>query len=322
MKVKLVSSPEPDSIQSAPGDGPLADRAPVEHTDEPQSRVGSSLTSMMREASVVPLLTREEEVQLAARIKEGDDSAREHMIRANLRLVIKIARDYENLGLPLADLISEGTIGLMKAVDRFDPAKGGKLSTYGALWIKQQIRRALANQSRTIRLPVHVESKIYRLGLAELKLREELGREATEEELSSELNVSTRRVARLKRQALRTSSLDAPVGEESDGVVADFVSDDRLEAPDRLFEQKSDHSILRQRLDCLPEREAEILRSRFGLNGHQELTLEELGERYNLTRERIRQLQNEAFAKLRYMLENVTDSPLWDGCEGTVKETN
>ncbi|HYG33866.1 MAG TPA: sigma-70 family RNA polymerase sigma factor, partial [Clostridia bacterium] len=149
----------------------------------------SALAAWLRDASVVPLLTREQEVELAARIRAGDTAAREHMIRANLRLVVKIAREYEHLGLPLLDLLSEGTIGLMKAVDRFDPSKGGKLSTYGSWWIKQQIRRALSNQGRTIRLPVHVEAKIYRLGLAEVKMREVLGREATDEELAGELDM-------------------------------------------------------------------------------------------------------------------------------------
>ena len=142
--------------------------------------VGSALASYFREVGTVPLLTVKEEIELAKRIKKGDAVAREHMIRANLRLVVKIAREYENLGLPLLDLISEGTIGLMKAVEKFDPSKGGKLSTYGSWWIKQQIRRALANQGRTIRLPVHVEGKLYRLSQAEVKLRDLLGREATD----------------------------------------------------------------------------------------------------------------------------------------------
>ncbi len=268
------------------------------------STVGSALSAYFRDVGSVPLLTREEEVELAARIRRGDTAARERMIRANLRLVVKIARDYDNLGLPLLDLISEGTIGLMKAVEKFDPAKGGKLSTYGSWWIKQQIRRALANQGRTIRLPVHVEGKIYRMGRAEAKLREELGREATDEELAHELGVTSRRVSRLRDAAIRPGSLDAPVGEDKDGVVGDLVSDEKARTPLEEYQSKADHSLLRELLEKLPDRESQILRSRFGLDGENELTLEEIGQRFGVTRERIRQLQNEAFKKLREMMED------------------
>ena len=266
--------------------------------------VGSALTSFMRDATAVPLLTPEEEVVLAARIKQGDDAAREHLIRANLRLVVKIAREYEHLGLPLLDLISEGTIGLMKAVDRFDPAKGGKLSTYGSWWIKQQIRRALANQGRTIRLPVHIEAKIYRMGRAEVRLREALGREATDEELSEELGMTAKRVTRLRNSAVRPTSLDAPLGDEDSGTVSEVVGDDRNFDPSTSYQCKADQGMVMALLARLPEREARILRCRFGLDGREEQTLEELGEEFGLTRERIRQLQNEAFKKLRTMMEN------------------
>jgi RNA polymerase primary sigma factor len=270
----------------------------------PGSTVVSALSAYFREVGSVPLLTREEEVELAAKIKKGDEAARERMIRANLRLVVKIARDYENLGLPLLDLISEGTIGLMKAVEKFDPAKGGKLSTYGSWWIKQQVRRALANQGRTIRLPVHVEGKLYRLGRAEAKLREELGREATDEELADELEVTPKRLARLRDAAIRPGSLDAPMGENSDATVGDLVRDERATTPSHEYESKADHGLLRTLIEKLPDRESQILRSRFGLDGENELTLEEIGHRFGVTRERIRQLQNEAFKKLRAMMED------------------
>jgi RNA polymerase primary sigma factor len=266
--------------------------------------VGSSLVAFMRDATAVPLLTPEEEVVLAARISRGDDAAREHLIRANLRLVVKIAREYEHLGLPLMDLISEGTIGLMKAVDRFDPAKGGKLSTYGSWWIKQQIRRALANQGRTIRLPVHIEAKIYRMGRAEVRLRETLGREATDEELSEELGMTAKRVTRLRNSAVRPTSLDAPLGDEDSGTVSEVVGDERNFDPSTSYQSKADQGMVMALLARLPEREARILRCRFGLDGREEQTLEELGEEFGLTRERIRQLQNEAFKKLRTMIEN------------------
>ena len=273
-------------------------------TETTGGAVGSALTSYFREVGAVALLTPQEEVELAARIKKGDMAARERMIRANLRLVVKIAREYENLGLPLLDLISEGTIGLMKAVDKFDPAKGGKLSTYGSWWIKQQVRRALANQGRTIRLPVHVEGKLYRLSRAEAKLRELLGREATDEELADELETTPRRIGRLRDAAIRPSSLDAPVGEDNDATVGDLVGDDRIATPLEQLRANLDHQLVRELLSRLPAREMEILRSRFGLDGADEETLEEIGARFKLTRERIRQLQNEAFEKLRALLEN------------------
>src|SRR6202050_897782 len=168
----------------------------------------------LREIGQVKLLTPDEEIQLAARIKKGDKKAREHMIKANLRLVVKIARDYEGIGLPLLDLISEGNIGLMKAVERFDPKKGGKLSTYGSWWIKQSIKRALANQSKTIRLPVHLVDKISRMRRMAMKLQEELGREPTDEELAGELGMTAARVAQMRMAAIRPASLDAPIGDE------------------------------------------------------------------------------------------------------------
>lgn len=264
----------------------------------------SALAAFMRDAAEVPLLTPDQEVELARQIKAGSRSAREHMIRANLRLVIKIARDYEHLGLPLLDLISEGAIGLMKAVDRFDPSKGGKLSTYGSWWVKQQIRRALANQGRTIRLPVHVEGKLYRLGRAEAKLREELGREATDDELAEELGTNARRIRRLRDASFRPSSLDAPVGEDGDGSLGELVGDERSADPSEQYEMQADKGLLMTLLPKLSKREFEILKSRFGLDGGEEQTLEQLGEKFGLTRERIRQLQNEAFKKLRNLMEN------------------
>jgi RNA polymerase primary sigma factor len=251
----------------------------------------------------VPLLTREDEVRLAAAIKRGDEQAREQMIRANLRLVVKIAREYEHLGLPVADLVSEGIIGLTKAVDRFQPSKGGKLSTYGSWWIRQQIRRALANQGRTIRLPVHVESKLYRLSRVEARLRNELDREPTDDELSAELNMPAKKIEQLRDASIRASSLDTPVGSDDITTVGELVADEYSVSPADELQRKVDHAKLRRLLRRLPEREARILHLRFGLNGGDELTLEDVGREFNLTRERIRQLQNEAFAKLKAMMD-------------------
>lgn len=257
----------------------------------------------MREAGQEQLLTVGQEVELAARIKDGDSAAREQMIRANLRLVIKIAREYDYLGMPLLDLINEGNIGLMKAIERFDPAKGGKLSTYASLWIRQQIRRALASQGKTIRLPVHVADKIYQLGRAEMKLGGMLGREASDEEVAGELGVQVRKIARLRRAALRPSSLDAPIGDDDTSTIAEIVPDENAANPFEQLRNRSETGLIRKLVARLPEREARILNFRFGLDDGCERTLEVVGAKFKLTRERIRQLQNLALAKLRRMLE-------------------
>jgi RNA polymerase primary sigma factor len=270
----------------------------------------SILTIYMREAGEVALLTPAEEIQLAARIQRGDNAAREHMIRANLRFVIKIAREYEHLGMSLLDLINEGNIGLMKAVDRFDPAKGGKLTTYASLWIKQQIRRALASQGKTIRLPVHVADKIYHISQAEVRLRSQLGREATDDELAQELNIKVTRLALLRRAAARPSSLDAPLGDDTTSTVAEVIADEAALTPFEQLRDGTETKIVRELVNQLSEREARIIRFRFGLDNGEERTLEDVGKKLKLTRERIRQLQNMALEKLRKMLEDPKLFPL------------
>src|SRR3989449_5603503 len=186
----------------------------------------------LREIGQVKLLTVQDEIDLAAKIKRGDRAARSRMIKANLRLVVKIAHDYSNLGLPLLDLVSEGNIGLMKAVERFDPKKGGKLSTYAAWWIKQSIKRALANQAKTIRLPVHLVDKISKIRRTAMQLTEQLGREPTDEELAAELQGPTSKVAHLKSVSVRPASLDAPIGEDGDSATfGDIVGDDNAVSP-------------------------------------------------------------------------------------------
>ncbi len=262
-----------------------------------------ALTLYLREAAQVPLLTRAEETALARRIQDGDEQAREHMIRANLRLVVKIARDYENLGLPLLDLINEGNLGLMKAVERFDPDNGAKFSTYGSLWIKQQIRRALAGQGKTIRLPGHVADNIYHLRKAETKHEQDFGREASNAELAEMLNLSVRRVTRLREAALRPASLDAPLGEDGSSSIAEIVADENAVNPAQRTEVRDAIFRLRDLLARLPDREAKIIRARFGLDDGRERTLETIGARLGVTRERIRQLQQLALTKLRHMLE-------------------
>ena len=257
----------------------------------------------LREIGQVKLLTPAEEIALAARIKKGDKKAREHMIKANLRLVVKIARDYEGIGLPLLDLISEGNMGLMKAVERFDPAKGGKLSTYGSWWIKQSIKRALANQSKTIRLPVHLVDKISKMRRTALKLQEELGHEPTDEELAFELQTTPARIAQMRMASVRPTSLDAPIGDDDSNSFSEIVQDENAVDPYEQLEDKTVTGMLEDMVTKLDPREATILRYRFGLDGGTEKTLEEVGEKFNVTRERVRQIQNIALRKMRKMIE-------------------
>ncbi len=259
----------------------------------------------LREIGQVGLLTIQQEIDLASLIKKGDKEARELMIKANLRLVVKIARDYEGFGLPLLDLVSEGNIGLMKAVERFDPAKGGKLSTYAAWWIKQSIKRALANQSKTIRLPVHLVDKIAKMRRAEVKLHEELGREATNEEVAFEMNTTPQRIAQMRAASIRPTSLDAPIGDEDSNTYGEIVEDEAAETPYEQLEDKTVTDMLHDLVETLDPRELTILRYRFGLDGGQERTLEEVGEKFGVTRERIRQIQNIALRKLRKRIEKI-----------------
>ena len=229
------------------------------------------------------------------------------MIKANLRLVVKIARDYEHLGMPLLDLINEGNIGLMKAVDRFDPGKGAKFSTYGSQWIKQAIRRVLSNQSREIRLPIPILQQISRLRDASARLRSLLGREPTDEELAEDLATDVKHVRHWRASAaISYTSLDTPLNsDDENNRVADVVADEHAATPYDQLEQKIDQALVRRIVATLSPREQSILRQRFGLDGGEEKTLEEVGEQFGVTRERIRQIQLEALQKLRQELMKV-----------------
>ena len=238
----------------------------------------------LREIGKTALLTPEEEVQLADRIKNGDMEARAHMIKANLRLVVKIAQDYANYGLPLLDLISEGNIGLMKAVERFDQNKGGKLSTYAAWWIKQSIKRALANQSKTIRLPVHMVDKISKMRRVAMSMSEELGREPTDDELSEEIGIDRSKLAQLKAASLRPASLDAPISDDDNTEFGEIIGDDRAQTPLELLSHRNMHDQLDGLLDVLDGRERKIIDALFGLNGEKPKTLEEVGQEFGVTR--------------------------------------
>jgi len=268
---------------------------------EPMER--SSIKLYLQEIGKISLLTPAEEVTLANRIKKGDKAARDHMIKSNLRLVVKIAHDYKDFGLPVLDLISEGNIGLIKAVERFDPEKGGKLSTYAAWWIKQSIKRALANQSKTIRLPVHLVDKISRIRKTAMLLTEELGREPTDEELAEVLEMPVNKVSHLKSVSVRPASLNAPVGDDRDGAeFGDIVGDDNAPTPFDNLSEKSLQMDLNEMIGNLDEREARIIKLRFGLEGDTPMTLEEVGQIFGITRERVRQLQNMALSKMRKIM--------------------
>jgi RNA polymerase primary sigma factor len=263
-----------------------------------------ALQLYLREIGQVKLLTPKEEIELARRIQRGDKHAREHMIKANLRLVVKIARDYDGLGLPLLDLINEGNIGLMKGVERFDPKKGAKLSTYASWWIRQSIKRALANQSKTIRLPVHVVDKMAHMRRAEMKLRETLDREPTDEELAEELGMTPRRVGQYRLASKAPVSLDSSIGHDDDSsIIADVVADPNAAAPFEHVVNETDNELVREAMATLSKREVAILSRRFGLEDGTQKTLEEVGLQFGLTRERIRQIQEEALRKLRVRME-------------------
>jgi RNA polymerase primary sigma factor len=256
----------------------------------------------LRQIAGYPLLTPQQEIVLAAKIKKGNKAAKAEMIRANLRLVVKIARDYASFGLPLLDLISEGNIGLVKAVERFDPSKGGKLSTYGAWWIKQSIKRALANQGKTIRLPVHLVDKIAKIRRVGAGLSDELGREATDEEIAEEVGMNASKVTQLKQASIRPTSLDAPIGEDESTELGDLVGDEMASDPFEQLRDKDMQEEVGDLLAHLDERERRIINSRFGLDGSDPITLEEVGVKFGVTRERIRQLQNIALSKMRRAL--------------------
>lgn len=264
----------------------------------------SSLRLYLREAMKTPLLTPDEEVQYARRIQGGDADAREHMIKANLRLVVKIAREYEDYGLPLLDLINEGNIGLMRAVERFDPSKEAKLSTYAAWWIKQALKRALSNQVKSIRLPIHLVQQIAQLRRAENAFEAKYGRPAKDTELAANLNVTEDDISHWRESSgLGTTSLEAPLGSDPDaGKVADLIPDEDTPMPWWNMDEEQTAELMEELIGTLNGREQRILRERFALDGGDSKTLDKIGEEFGLTRERIRQLESAALKKLRERL--------------------
>ena len=260
-------------------------------------------TIYLREIGKFRLLTMAEEAELAGRIQQGDVAARERMITANLRLVVTIARQYEGYGLPLLDLINEGNMGLMKAVERFDPNRGAKLSTYAAWWIKQAIRRALANQAKTIRLPVHLVDKIAKLRRIAAKLEEDFGREPTNEEIAGEIDLPAEKIAMLRTTAIRPQSLDAPLESDEASTLAELLADENISSCSECLDTKQKVEALEEAFASLKPREIEVLKERFGFDDCNEQTLDEIGKKLGLTRERIRQIQSTALTKLRRWFE-------------------
>ena len=309
---RLQSADRSRRALAAPVAVELAEPLPslvVEEVIPAESLRGDTLQLYLREIGQVKLLTPEEELALARKIQRGDKKARERMITANLRLVVKIARDYEGLGLPLLDLINEGNIGLMKGVERFNPDKGAKLSTYASLWIKQAIRRALSNQSKTIRLPVHVVDRLAHIRKSEVRLRETLDREPTDEEVADDLGLDARRIRRYREASRAPVSLDSPVSSDNTTAISEIVADANAAAPFDGLVTDTDNALVKEVLATLDARESRILAMRFGLDNGRPKTLEQVGARLGVTRERIRQIQEQALQKLRVKIEK-RDQPL------------
>ncbi len=264
------------------------------------------MKAYMQDIGEIPLISKEEEVELAAKIKAGDEMARQKLIKANLRLVVKIAHDFKGFGLPLLDLISEGNIGLMRAAEKFDPAKGAKFSSYSAWWIKQSMRRALSQKSRTIRVPVASAGKINKIRTAKIQLTEKLGRAPTDTEIAEHLDFTKRTVQGLKLADLKTFSLHDPIQKGEEGSFEDIIPDSAACTPDEIIEDSESIQRLRGLIHNLDEREKTILIMRYGLDGSRPKTLEEVSRIIGRTRERVRQIQMQSLKKLRAMIEDET----------------
>jgi len=262
-----------------------------------------SLQLFLKDIGKVRLLTAQEEVELAKRIERGDLDAKQKMVESNLRLVVSIAKNYRNQGLPFLDLIQEGTLGLVRAAEKFDYRKGFKFSTYATWWIRQAIARALADKARTIRIPVHVVEKLNKIGRAERKLVTELGREPTADEIAAVTGIDPEEVGAIKRSAQAPISLEKPVGDEEESEFGQFIADERAESPyDRAVDNLTKEA-LREALENLSYRERRVLELRYGLGGEHPRTLDDVGRTFNVTRERIRQIENNTLKKLESVPE-------------------
>jgi RNA polymerase primary sigma factor len=263
-----------------------------------------SLQLFLKDIGKVDLLTAAQEVELAKRIERGDHGAKQEMVEANLRLVVSIAKRYRNQGLPFLDLIQEGTIGLVRAAEKFDYRKGFKFSTYATWWIRQAVARALADKARTIRMPVHVVEKLNKIARSERKLRAELGREPSAAEIGRDLELDVDEVEQIRRSAQAPVSLEKPVGDEEESEFGHFLTDDASPLPDEAAELTMRKEVLRRVLGTLSPRERTVLELRYGLDGKAPRTLDEVGRTFNVTRERIRQIENQSLKKLRAVADS------------------
>jgi RNA polymerase primary sigma factor len=301
--VEIVASEDrPAGLIEISGDGaqPTPKRAQIDLTVEPSL---DSLRLYLRSIGRVDLLTADQEVFLAKRIERGDMAAKQQMIEANLRLVVSIAKGYLGRGLSFLDLIQEGSLGLIRAVEKFDYRRGYKFSTYATWWIRQAVTRAIADKARTIRIPVHMVEKLNKVVHVERQLVQEFGREPTPEEIAFELQWTTREVKDILRISQLPVSLEKPIGEEEDSELGDFVEDETAESPFELASENLRRENVRRALDALPPREREVIEMRYGLRGHKARTLEEVGRAFGVTRERIRQIENNTLKKLEGLPE-------------------
>jgi RNA polymerase primary sigma factor len=282
-----------------------AERVEAPSEPEPEVREIStdSLQLFLKDVGKVDLLTAAQEVELAQRIERGDHRAKQEMVEANLRLVVSIAKKYRNQGLPFLDLIQEGTIGLVRAAEKFDHRKGFKFSTYATWWIRQAVARALADKARTIRMPVHIVEKLNKIARTERKLRAELGREPFAWEIGDELELDPAEVESIRRSSQPPVSLEKPVGDDEESEFGHFLTDENEALPDEVAEEELRKAALRRVLGSLSPRERRVLELRYGLDGEHPRTLDEVGRTFNVTRERIRQIENQSLKKLRALAE-------------------
>ena len=266
----------------------------------PEVVVDNSIKIYMREMGQFSMLSAEKEVELANRIAEGDQSAKNELVEANLRLVVSLARHYQGCGLSYQDLIQEGNIGLIKAAERFDVSKGFRFSTYASWWIKQALSRAIADQSRTIRIPVHMTENINKFKKTERELLSKLNREPKIKEIADAMGISEKQAKEIQSYIVEPTSLDIQVGDDDDTTIGSFIEDTHFVNPESAYIKESNGDVVNAVLDTLSDREANILRLRFGIGGKKAMTLEEVGKEYGLTRERIRQIEAKALRKLRH----------------------